>query len=184
MAAPYFLRLKLKDVMNMLVAGIDGSTKCTGISIMNDGKLEFYTLIDLHKEKDAMKRIQGMWTEIVKVLDQYKLDAVYMEKSIDKKNIDTLQKLSYLAGGMMFYCVQKGIKFVNPFPVEWRAKIGIKQSNKIKRDMLKAEAIIAVKKEYDIDVNDDVAEAILICRSAFALPEIELTEDELAEASL
>ena len=168
----------------MLVAGIDGSTKNTGISIMRDGKLEFYTLIDFHKEKDAMKRIQNMWIEISKILDKYKPDAVYMEKSIDKKNIDTLQKLSYLAGGVMFYCTQNGIEFVNPFPVEWRAKIGIKQSNKIKRDMLKAEAIIAVKKEYGLDVGDDIAEAILICRSAFSLPEIELTEDELADASL
>jgi Holliday junction resolvasome RuvABC endonuclease subunit len=151
---------------------------------MRDGKLEFYTLIDFHKEKDAMKRIQKMWIEICKVLDEYDLDAIYMEKSIDKKNIDTLQKLSYLAGGIMFYCVQKNIKFVNPFPSEWRARIGIKQSSKIKREMLKAEAIIAVKKEYDIDVGDDVAEAILICRSAFDLPIIELTEDELVDASL
>ena len=168
----------------MLIAGIDGSTKNTGLSIMNNGRLEFYTLIDFHKEKDAMKRIQNMWIEISKILDKYKPDAVYMEKSIDKKNIDTLQKLSYLAGGVMFYCTQNRIEFINPFPVEWRAKIGIKQSNKIKRDMLKAEAIIAVKKEYGIDVGDDVAESILICRSAFDLPEIEFTEDELADASL
>ena len=168
----------------MLVAGIDGSTKCTGISIMKDGVLEFYTLIDFHKEKDAIQRIQNMWIEICKVLDSYDLDAIYMEKSIDKKNIDTLQKLSYLAGGMMFYCVQRNIQFVNPFPVEWRAKIGIKQSNKIKRDMLKAEAMIAVKKEYGIDVGDDVAESVLIARSAFDLPPIEFTEDELADASL
>lgn len=168
----------------MRIAGIDGSTKNTGVSIMQDGELEFYTLIDFHKEKDAMLRIQNMWIEICKVLDQYDIDAVYMEKSIDKKNIDTLQKLSYLAGGMMFYCVQRGIKFINPFPAEWRAKIGIKQSNKIKRDMLKAEAIIAVKKEYGIDVGDDVAESALIARSAFDLPPIEFTEDELVDASL
>ena len=168
----------------MLIAGIDGSTKNTGVSIMRDGKLEFYTLIDFHKDKDAMKRIQNMWVEISAILDKYKPDAVYMEKSIDKKNIDTLQKLSYLAGGVMFYCTKNNIEFVNPFPVEWRAKIGIKQSNKIKRDVLKAEAILAVRKEYGIDVNDDVAESILICRSAFNLPMIDITEDELADASL
>ena len=168
----------------MLVAGIDGSTKNTGVAIMLDGKLEFYTLIDFHKEKDAMVRIQNMWIEISKILDKYKPDVVYMEKSIDKKNIDTLQKLSYLAGGIMFYCTQNNIEFINPFPSVWRAKIGIKQSSKIKREMLKAEAIIAAKKEYDIDVGDDVAEAVLIARSAFDLPPIELTEEELDDASL
>ena len=168
----------------MRIAGIDGSTKNTGISITSDGKLEFYTLIDLHKEKDVMKRIRLMLLEIIKVLDMYELDAIYMEKSIDKKNIDTMQKLSNLAGGMMLYCAQKDIEFIHPFPSEWRAKIGIKQSSKIKRDVLKAQAIIAVKKEYGIDVTDDEAEAVLIGRSAFDLPEIELSENDLADASL
>ena len=50
----------------MRIAGIDGSTKNTGVSIMQDGELEFYTLIDFHKEKDAMLRIQNMWIEICK----------------------------------------------------------------------------------------------------------------------
>ena len=166
------------------IAGIDGSTKNTGVSIMNDGNLEFYTMIDFHKEKDVIKRIQSMWIEICKILDVHKPDVVYMEKSIDKQNIDTLQKLSYLAGGVMLYCVQHNIEFVNPFPTEWRAKIGIKQSRKIKREVLKAEAILAVKKEYGIDVGDDTAESILLARSAFDLPPINITEDELIDASL
>ena len=37
----------------MLVAGIDASTNATGIAIMENGKLDFYCLIDLHKEKDG-----------------------------------------------------------------------------------------------------------------------------------
>ena len=164
----------------MLIAGIDGSTTSTGVSIMEDGKLEFYTLIDLHKEKDAMKRIRNMLLKISEILDIYNLDAVYMEKSICKGgNVDTTQKLSYLAGGVMFYCAQNDIEFINPLPPEWRARIGIKQSNKIKRDVLKEEAIIAVKREYGIDVNDDVAESVLIARSAFDLPKINISEDDL-----
>ena len=41
------------------------------------------------------------------------------------------------------------------------------------------EAILAVKNEYGINVNDDVAESILIARSAFNLPKIEISEDDL-----
>ena len=33
----------------MVVAGIDGSTNSTGLSIIENGKLKFYTLIDLRK---------------------------------------------------------------------------------------------------------------------------------------
>lgn len=168
----------------MVVCGIDGSTNSTGISIMQDGELKFYTLIDLHKEKNAMKRIQQMLLNICEVLDQYDIDAIYMEKSVLKSNIDTVQKLSNLAGGIMLYCAQNNIEFNHPVPTEWRAKIGIVQSKKVKREVLKAEAILAVKKEYGLDVNDDIAEAILLTRSAFNLPKIELSEDDLMAISL
>ena len=72
-----------------------------------------------------------------------------------------------------------GIKFVHPNPPEWRKIVGIEQSSKIKRDVLKAEAILAVKNEYGLDVGDDIAEAILISRSAFDLPKVNVSEDDL-----
>lgn len=164
----------------MRVAGIDASTKKSGVSIMHEGVLEHYTLIDLHNENDAMKRIPIMMIKICEVLKEHNIDQIYMEKSICKGgNVDTTQKLSYLAGGIMFYCAQNKIEFVNPLPSEWRKKIGIEQSSKVKRDVLKAEAILAVKKEYGIDVGDDVSEAILLARSAFDLPKIEISADDL-----
>ena len=164
----------------MIVAGIDGSTKSTGVAIMHDGKLEYYTLIDLSKEtQDSMKRICHMLLSISEILDRYDVDAVYMEKSFNKQNVDTTQKLSNIAGGVMMYCAQKNIDFVHPMPSAWRSVIGLGQGKKVKRDVLKAEAIKAVKREYGIDVNDDVAESILICRSAFDLPKINITEDDL-----
>lgn len=164
----------------MVVAGIDCSTMKSGLSIMSDGELQFYLLIDLHKEKDVIVRMRNMMVQICETLDQYKLDAVYMEKAIMKGgNVDTVQKLSYLSGAIMLYCAQKGIDFVNPPPAQWRGVVGIQQSSKIKRDVLKAEAIKAVKNEYGIDVGDDIAESCLLARSAFDLPKINMTEDDL-----
>lgn len=160
-------------------AGIDASTNKTGIAIMTDGELVYYTLIDLHKEKDAMKRIPNMLIKICEVLDQYDIDAVYMEKAFKMSNTDTTIKLANLAGGVILYCAQNKIEFNNPLPSVWRAKIGIEQGKKVKRDVLKAEAIKAVKDEYGLNVGDDEAEAILICRSAFDLPKIGMTEDDL-----
>jgi Holliday junction resolvasome RuvABC endonuclease subunit len=163
----------------LTVAGIDASTTKTGVSIMIDGELIYYTLIDLHKEKDAIKRVQNMMLKICEVLDQYDIDKVYMEKAFKMSNADTTIKLANLSGSIMLYCVQNKIEFNNPLPTEWRAKIGIEQSKKVKRDVLKAEAIQAVKQEYGIDVGDDEAESILIARSAFDLPKIGITEDDL-----
>lgn len=163
----------------LTVAGIDASTTRTGISVMKDGKLIFYTLIDLHEDRDTTRRIKNMLLEICKVLDQYDIDAVYMEKAFKMANADTTIKLANLSGGVILYCAQNDIEFYNPLPTEWRAKIGLQQSKKIKREVLKAEAIKAVKDEYGIDANDDVCESILICRSAFDLPKIDITEDDL-----
>lgn len=165
----------------MIVAGLDCSTKMSGISIMEDGELKFYTLIDIHKEKDAMERIRIMLVKICEVLDQYDINTVYMEKAFSKANVDTTMKLANLAGGMMLYCARREIEFVHPLPSEWRKEIGLQQGKGVKRDVLKAEAIAVVKQEYDIDVNDDVAESILLARSAFDLPKINMTEDDLWE---
>lgn len=164
----------------MRVAGIDGSTTSTGISIMNDGVLEYYTLINLTSEKkDAMKRVRHMMMSIYDVLEQYELDAVYMEKAFNKSNTDTTMKLANLAGSVMIYCERRDIPFYHPEPSVWRAKIGIHTGRGVKREVLKAEAIKLVKDEYGINANDDVSESILIARSAFDLPKLDITEDDL-----
>ena len=166
----------------MVVAGIDASTTATGVCIMQDGELVYRTLIAISpsKEKDAEKRIKMMLMKMCEILDKYDVDAVYMEKAICKGgNVDVTIKLAYLSGGMYLYCAQNGIEFHNPLPSEWRKRIGIAQGRGIKRDTQKAEVIFAVKREYGINVNDDVAESILLARSAFDLPKINVTEDDL-----
>lgn len=168
----------------MVVAGIDASTKATGVCIMQDGELIYRTLIsiDSRKEPDAEKRIKIMLVKICAILDKYDIDAVYMEKAIGKGgNVDTVIKLAYLSGGMSLYCIQNDIEFHNPRPTEWRKIVGISQGRGITRNIQKAEAIKAVADEYGLNVGDDVAEAILLARSAFNLPKLNITEDDLWE---
>lgn len=166
----------------MLIAGIDASTKATGISVMEDGKLIYNTLITIDSKKvpDAYERIKKMFIEICEILNQYDIDAMYMEKAICKGgNVDVTIKLAYLSGGMSLYCMQRGIDFNNPTPSMWRKTVGIKNGKGVLRNEQKAQAIRAVKEEYEIDVCDDIAEAILIARSAFNLPKIKVIEDEI-----
>ena len=158
----------------MRIMGIDGATNKTGIAIFEDGKYEQHILIDLHKIKDASERIPKMMIAICEYINEYHVDKVIMEKSMLTNNIDTVQKLSNLAGAVMLYTYSKNILFEYQYPSQWRKAIGLIQNNKIKKEILKAEAIFAVKQEYGLDVTDDVAEAILIARSGFDLPKIEL----------
>ena len=165
----------------MVVAGIDGSTKNTGVAIFDNEELVFYTLVSVakEKEKDTTKRVQSMLLKICDILDQYQINELHMEKAFKAQNVKTTMMLANLAGGIMLYCAKHDIQFVHPEPTVWRSKIGMEQGRGVKRETLKAEAIKAVKDTYNIDVNDDVAESILLARSAFDLPKINVTEDDI-----
>lgn len=162
----------------MVIAGIDASTNKTGIAIFQDGKYVEHTLIDLHKIKESSERIPKMMVAICGYLDEHKIDKIIMEESMFTSNISTVKMLSNIAGAVMCYAVKNGIEFEFALPTHWRKKIGLSQSNKIKREVLKEEAIAAVKQEYGMDLTDDECESILIARSGFDLPKIVLTSDD------
>jgi Holliday junction resolvasome RuvABC endonuclease subunit len=102
-----------------------------------------------------------------------------MEESMMTNNILTVKMLSNIAGAVMYYATSHNIEFQFDLPSAWRKRIGLTQGRAVKRDVLKAEAIEAVKQEYGLDVSDDIAEAILISRSGFDLPKIILNDDEI-----
>ena len=162
----------------MKVIGIDASTNKTGIAVLHDKKYIEHTLIDLHKIKDSGERIPKMMLAICDYLDKHKTDKIVMEESMMTNNIATVKMLSSIAGAVMYYAASHGIEFELTLPTHWRKKIGLSQSNKIKRDVLKAEAIAAVKQEYGLDLTDDECESILIARSGFDLPKIVLVDDD------
>lgn len=165
----------------MIVAGIDASTNKTGIAIFCDGEYVEHTLIDLHKIKDSSERIPKMMMTICDYLNEHDIDRIIMEESVLTTNASTIKMLSNIAGAVIYYATSHNIEFEFALPTHWRKKIGLSQSNKIKREVLKAEAILAVKQEYDMDLTDDEAEAILIARSGFDLPQIAITEDDIWE---
>ena len=162
----------------MIIAGIDGATNKTGIAIFEDGKYITHTLIDLHVLKDANVRIPKMMTEICDYIDKYNVDKIIMEESMLTTNIDTVKKLSNIAGAVMYYANCKGIEFQFDLPSAWRKRIGLTQGRSVKREVLKEEAIAAVKQEYNMDLTDDESEALLIARSGFDLPKIVLVDDD------
>lgn len=165
----------------MIIAGIDGSSTKTGIAIHTENGYQAHTLIDLHKIKDADVRLPQMMCEICKYLDRFKIDKIIMEKSVLKSNVATVQLLSMLSGAVMLYAAQNGIEFENPTPSVWRKRCGLEQSKNVKREVLKAEAIRAVEQEYGITVTDDEAEAVLLGRSGFDLPKIDIHAEDVID---
>ena len=164
--------------LTMKVIGIDASTKCSGIAVYEDGKLVFHNVIDMSKNKDTDARIMLMIVELGLFILKESPDAVYIEDSWNKLNIETTKMLSNIIGAVMYVCAEKKIPFTKLIPSTWRKIVGIplydKNNKKLKREELKQEAIKRVKKMYKINCNDDEAEAICIAEAGWLMQDTDL----------
>ncbi len=146
--------------MTKLIA-IDSSTKSTGIALFIDGVYRESLLLSYPTSIDMTQRFRNMSLSILSVLKKYSPDIVYIEETVVVRNPQVQRFLTRLQGVVYGWCIQNNCCFETIRPTEWRKLSGIKQS-KQKRDQLKKMAIEKVKEDYAIDVNDDVAESILI----------------------
>lgn len=150
--------------MNYLA--IDASTKSSGWAFFKDKQLEAFGCITA-SSTDKIKRIQKMITELDEVLAQYDIDIVIMEEVRPEEkgqsgNIATHKALMYLQAAIAFLLHEKypNVKMEFLYPSEWRKICGIKTGAGIKRDSLKALDIAFVKDTFNVEVNDDIADAI------------------------
>lgn len=143
----------------MKIVGIDSSTKSTGLSFFENGNLSFYTCLDFHKTKDVDDRTRQMIGALDFELKKLDPDSVFVEAQWVKRNVQTTIKLAYIVGAIKHICMEIGTGCNTTLPSQWRKAMGIKGKN---RPDDKDLAVQYVKNKYDIDVNDDVAEAICI----------------------
>ncbi len=143
------------------VIGIDGASKKTGVAIIQDDKLTNYSLLDYHKIIDSDKRITEMTNGITDLLANYSPAVVWMEDTWTSKNPKVAQMLTTILGGVRFWCNINNCEFHTIMPSAWRKELGMTGSN-AKRDELKKKSIEYVYKKFNIEVTDDVADAICI----------------------
>ncbi len=101
------------------------------------------------------------------IVEQYNPDKVVAEEVRPEnglQNLKTHRALMWLQGGvaLMLYEYNKKLEMDLVYPSSWRAAIGIKTGRGIKRTSLKEKDIQFVKDNYNLDVNDDEADAICI----------------------
>lgn len=148
----------------MKVLAIDGSTKSTGWSVFENNKLLDYGLITA-SNKNVLDRIPVIVNGLMAVLLKYQPDEVVMEEVIPEDvnhNQTTYKSLMYLQAMIAIAFHQRG-KALNFYTAsEWRKKCGIHTGRGIKRDEVKAADIKFVADTYNLQVNDDIADAICI----------------------
>lgn len=149
---------------------IDASTKSTGIAIFKDTELvEYKNITD--NNKSVLKRIKYMTDSIEDIYKEYKLEKVQivMEQVIPDnlndakwtRNQNTFKALFYLQAAIVLMFDHYNLEVELVGASTWRKWCGIKQGG-ANRETLKFRDIEFVKKNYNIDVNDDVADAICI----------------------
>ena len=151
-----------EEIEKIRLCSIDFSSKKTGIAYFINGKYKCHCLIDCSEHKDMEIRFYNMCLSIWEVLEIIKPDIVYIEETVVLRNAQTQRFLTRMQGVIYAWCMNNGCEFNTIRPTQWRAAIGISQGRNVKREELKTQAIQYVKEKYNLDVNDDEADAICI----------------------
>lgn len=144
------------------IISLDNATERSGVSVFEDGELIYYHLFQY--AGDTMTRIlknKKVLKEII--IDKWKPDLIVFEEVQQQQNVQTFKTLSMLLGVCLITAKENGVNFERVYTNSWRSHFILNLKD---RKMGKKQAIEKVKKMYDIDVNDDVAEAILIGKYA------------------
>lgn len=146
----------------MKVLALDLSTKSTGYAVFEDKILTNHgCLVSTHD--NALDRIEEIITQLKIAVDLSTIDKVIVEDPIPAEvghNQNVYKKLIYMQGAVALTLNQFGISLEFYTSSEWRKKCGIQTGRGIRRDTLKAADIAFVKRTYNLDVNDDEADAI------------------------
>lgn len=151
----------------MKILSLDLSTKSSGWAIFEDTKLIDYGCIT-SSSTDLIKRIQIMTDSIKEILEKYNdinkivAEEVRPQGGFGAGNIQTHRALMWLQAGIAFMLHNNFKKLTLDFiyPSSWRANCGIKQGRGTKRESQKELDIQFVKDKFNINVNDDIADAI------------------------
>lgn len=177
MAAPYFLRLKLKDVINMSkVMSVDQSTRCSGYCLVEDNEYICSGVIDMSKSKlETAERSFEMAKAIWKLIKKHKPDYLIIEDVQNQGSTKTVIILARLQGLILGYAEAHGVHTYIVAPTSWRSELNYSQGPKIKRAELKQQSEDYVKKQYGFIKSEDENEAIALndaARKKFAIDDL------------
>lgn len=141
------------------IIAFDQATEKFGLSIFDDNNLVFYSLYTFNGDTiSRLVKIRKFINEIV--IKEWKPDYIIMEDIQYQENgLLTFKVLAMLLGIVQECCAENNIKFEAVFPNVWRKYAGTAGKNRKEEKLLSVEK---VKEKYNINVNDDVAESILI----------------------
>lgn len=166
-----------KEKNTKRILALDQATHTTGWSIFDGDKLIRYGTFTTNIT-DETARINAIKNWTLSMLNNWKPDCVAIEgiqfqeeSSGQKVSVTVFQGLARLQGVLMDCCFSQKVNFVVCSTNTWRNYCGVK--GRYRADKKRSMQLIA-KKEYDISVTDDEADAIGIGKYAANLNKIEV----------
>lgn len=164
----------------MKILAFDQASRKTGAAWFEDTTLMGYQLIDFSKMKDADERTKLMILKMFELIEEIKPDAIVFENVTLQRSPGAAIMLAQLAGSLIGYCYEHNIRGMMYKPSEWRRMLDFKQGSKVTREALKKQALDFVKEHYDLDVDEDEADAICIgCAFGCAMHELFEKEEQV-----
>ena len=155
-----YVDLHRLEVNNIRLLAFDQSTKVTGFSLWEGKKLTDYGKLDSNvEENNPIERMSKMYFLIKELLNKHNPGFVVLEGVQFQNNYKTYAQLSQMQGVIFSLLFEKDIGFLLIEPTAWRSFCGIKGR---KRAEHKAAAIQLVNDTFQIDTDEDTAEAICI----------------------
>lgn len=169
----------------MKILAFDQGSSISGWSVIQDGQLIDFGVIDLHKEKNIEPRMQHMAQEIKNKISEIAPDKIVFEDVALQDSPKVVIWLGRLQGYLQMLCWESNIPYSIYLPTSWRKVVGISSTKpnedgkkvRKKRKELKEDACKIIFDKYKLSVSDDIADAILIGLCDYIKTE-ELKENE------
>ena len=150
------------EAQEQVILALDVSTTSTGYALYVGDKLTKYGYVK-PTGKDWLVRVRKMANKVSELDKEYSIDTVVIEDTFFLKNIKTVKKLC-LAQGILLGQLPK-VNLIQVFPNTWKKHFGLGKG-KATRDEQKQTSISVAETMFLIGhgINDDEADAILMCR--------------------
>ena len=151
---------------------LDTSTTASGWAYWENATLTEYgeLLHNAKKEKDIELRLNAMSRDLIELLEKYQPDIIVIELTAAPKGAQTQRSLTELIGVVRGWAAFHDTDFVRVRPSHWR-KLAKQYCERefhgeitlpTERSQLKCWSMDVVKKQYGIQVDDNISDAILI----------------------
>lgn len=145
----------------MKVLGLDTSTTSTGYAVIDTEtkKIISYGTIKTPKENDIFDKIIYIEDHIKQIVKSKEIEFVIVEDLAVTRSAITTKVLAGLLYHLLVEFRKRDLLVVQVRPSEWRSFCNIKGKY---RKELKENTIKHIQERYDLNVNDDEADAICI----------------------